>query len=145
MIEILAFTLLIGTCVYVAAPLLQKQEGVMALQSEQQIKVSELLHQHDMLQKTIQDLEFDHETDKLSDADFQELLAEHRKAQADVDARLKNLSGISASELVDRLEAEIEQEKLRLQPEAVSRCPNCHNVVSEEDKFCSNCGAKIKT
>lgn len=144
MIDLVTIAMILGASAYVVAPLLQKRDVPLARQSERELKISELLHQHEMQQNTIDDLEFDHKTGKLSDADFRDLVQEHRNAQAEVDRQLKDLSGVSTTEVRDRLEAEIAQEKAKLQPDFQQRCPTCNHAVDPEDKFCSNCGQALR-
>ena len=73
-----------------------------------------VLHQRQQIQSTLDDLQLDYETGKLSKAEFEELTAE----------------------VADR--------KKEAKPEAVEPvCPGCGNDVGTEDKFCSNCGRKL--
>ena len=143
MIDLVTLVMILGATAYVVAPLLQKRDAPLVQQSQRDLNISELWHQHEMRQNTIDDLEFDHKTGKLSDADFQELVQEHRNAQAEVDRQLKDLSGISTTELRDHLEAEIAQEKAKLQADHQRWCPTCNHGVDPEDKFCSNCGQAL--
>jgi len=73
-----------------------------------------VLHQHQQIQSTLDDLQLDYETGKLSQAEFEELASE------------------------------VDDQKKEAKPEAVEPvCPGCGNDVSVEDKFCSNCGRKL--
>ena len=143
MLEIMSLLVVVGACTYVAMPLFRKQESLNNRESGSDARVSELLHQQQMSADTIEDLEFDFQTGKLSDEDFESLVADQKKIQTGADARLKDISGISTSELNEKLEKEIEQAKMKMAPDSVPTCPSCKKAIKQGDKFCSECGATL--
>jgi len=89
-------TVLMATLVvfYVASPLMQRQKKAQQISSEADLKLSSTLHQQGVLQNTIDDLEFDYQTGKLSTTDYESMVAEHRKSLRQIDERLKKLGGV---------------------------------------------------
>ncbi len=143
MIEIISYVVIIGACAYVAMPMFSKNVQTHSAGSEVDNRVGELLNQQVMATSTIDDLEFDLQTGKLSQEDYESLVADQRKIQKDTDARLKDISGISSVELTEKLEREIAAEKQKLAPHSTPTCPTCKQPIKPDDKFCSECGAKL--
>lgn len=146
MIEIISYMVIVGACAFVAAPLLQKKGVTRAAESTVDSRVGELLHEQAMASSTIEDLEFDLQTGKLSQKDYESLVDDQRKIQKEADARLKDISGVSSAELTEKLEREIESERHKIAPNSVDTtptCPSCKKEIKPGDKFCSDCGAKL--
>ncbi len=143
MIEILSYVVVIGAVAYVALPLFSKSNEKQSARSEGDSRVGELLHEQVMAASTIEDLEFDLQTGKLSQEDYDSLVEDQRKIQKEADARLKDISGVSSAELIERLERDIAAEKQKLAPHSTPSCPGCKMPIKPGDKFCSECGAKI--
>jgi hypothetical protein len=73
----------------------------------------------------IRDMQFDHMTGKLSDADYQSLRTQYE---------------FKAAQILQQLDA------LRGQPKkhyGNKSCPRCHASIDATDKFCMKCGAKL--
>ena len=143
MIEIISYAVIIGACAYVAMPLLSKKVITHSASSEADSRVGELLHQQVMAASTIEDLEFDLQTGKLSKEDYESLVADQRKIQKEADARLKDISGVSSTELTEKLERDIAAERQKITPSSTPICPGCKKPINASDKFCSECGAKL--
>lgn len=131
-------TVLMATLVvfYVASPLMQRQRKAQQISSEADLKLSSTLHQQGVLQNTIDDLEFDYQTGKLSTTDYESMVAEHRKSLRQIDERLKKLGGVRSADS-DR---EIKHTRKK-QSHGQAVCPQCQSPVQSGDKFCSKCGA----
>ena len=142
MIDVISLLLLVGVCAYVAAPLVTRHKEMQAREAKTNRRVDELLHQQQMAARMIEDLEFDRQTGKLSEEDFAALVADQRSIQTQADAKLKNISGASGADVLEKLEKEIDQAKGKISS-ASSRCPNCGSHVEAGAKFCSECGAKL--
>jgi len=143
-IDIISIVIIIGACTFVAAPLFKKQEEIAVRGGSIDSRVSELLNQQAMAASTIEDLEFDLQTGKLSQEDYESLVADQQKIQKEADARLKDISGVSSAELVEKLEKEITAEKEKLTSDSTPKCPSCKKEIKAGDRFCSECGAKLE-
>jgi hypothetical protein len=141
MMQLLTITLILGTCVYVIYPLFRSRGAVHHLTTDSERRLADLLHQQQMIQNTLDDLEFDVSTGKLSDDDFPSLASDLKKQQNELDAQMKNVVGITSAELTARLEQEIAAFKSQSTPSL--HCPHCGKNLQTGDKFCSSCGNKI--
>ena len=144
MIEFLWLLLLVGVCIFVVLPILQKRQIAQMRLAESDMRVSQLLHQQRMVTATIEDLDFDFQTGKLSQKDYEALKADQHKIQTDANKRLKDISGLSQVELMEKLEKEIEETKRTLVINSSAKCPTCQSPIQKDDKFCSECGAKLR-
>ena len=143
MFEFITVVLAISAVAFVAMPFLKNKNIESQHQSETQSKLNGLLHQNNVLQNMIEDLEFDYQTGKLSTADYDALVSEHKKAQSGLDARIKVLGGVSSEELTAQLEDEIAIARQKISPVKVKGCAQCNRPINRDDKFCSNCGAQV--
>jgi hypothetical protein len=111
--------------------------------------LTELIQRKDMLLLSIKEMEFDHQTGKLSDEDFQRL--DQRLRQQAI-ALLRQIEKVApaSTELESELEEAIRrQRKVQTQPavrtleEPKVSCPRCQNPVSAGDNFCPKCGLAL--
>ncbi len=72
----------------------------------------------------IRDLQFDHMTGKLSDADYQSLRAQYE---------------YKAAQILQQLDA-IKGQPVKVHAGGKASCPRCHAPVELSDKFCIKCG-----
>jgi hypothetical protein len=142
MMLIVAIPLVLVVSLYVVYPLFRGREAVHHLTTDSERRLADLLHQQQMIQNTMDDLEFDVSTGKLSDDDFSSLASDLKKQQNELDAQMKNIVGISSAELTARLEEEIVAYK-NGQTTPSLRCPRCGKRLQAGDQFCSSCGNKI--
>ena len=75
----------------------------------------------------IRDLQFDHLTGKLSDADYQSLRTQYEFQAARILQQLDMIKG---------------QPKVK-SASAKNTCPRCHTAIDPSDKFCVKCGAQV--
>ena len=73
----------------------------------------------------IRDLQFDHMTGKLSDADYQSLRTQYEFQAAKI---LQQLDAIHGAPKKSR---------------GGTACPNCHAAIDAADKFCMKCGTPL--
>lgn len=144
MMEIFAIPLVLAAGAYVVYPLFRSGDATPQQTTDADRRHNDFLHQQQMIQNTMDDLEFDVNTGKLSDADFASLASDLKKQQDELDAQMKNAVGLSSAELTARLEQEIAAYKDRHALSAVTSCPLCGRRFQAEDQFCSSCGYKIK-
>ncbi len=75
----------------------------------------------------IRDLQFDHVTGKLSDADYQSLRSQYE---------------YKAAQILQQLDA-IKGQPRKANAQGKSACPRCHAAIDASDKFCMKCGTKL--
>jgi hypothetical protein len=99
-----------------------------------------LLHKKEVLLGNIQDLDFEYKCGKLSENDYKQV---RREMTGEVAQVLERIHGIEASLDLDAL----------IRREIASRtdtkstlhgCPSCGANNPPKNKFCSECGAKLK-
>lgn len=93
MFEFITVFFVIAIVAYVALPLVKPQHQQKKLAAEKDAREIELEHQKNMLQNIIDDLTYDYDTDKLSEEDYQSLVAEHKKSQAELKTRMDSIRG----------------------------------------------------
>lgn len=127
----------------------------------------ELLSRKESLYSTLKELDFDFKTDKLSREDYEELKKRYRGEA------LSLLKELDEAEKGDDVEALIEkeilvrrrvsfplkekeegeksgdiegiiEEEILARRMSVSLCPDCGARQGKKDRFCSNCGRKLK-
>ncbi|MBI9043103.1 MAG: zinc ribbon domain-containing protein [Anaerolineaceae bacterium] len=123
--------------------------------NENEVPRSRLLAHRDRVLAAIQDLEFDHSLNKISEDDFKKQRDTLMKSGADILRQLDVLKmetssneeiGIPAPEieavgnLDDDLEALIQDRRQNHKEKAASFCHKCGNPIQKKDKFCSRCG-----
>ncbi len=85
----------------------------------------------------LRDLDFDHSTGKLSDADYAALRGRLLKQIADLSAD---------ADSNEHLDAEIEaaiQQRRRLKKKGAKRCRECGAALQPRDRFCPACGVPV--
>lgn len=99
----------------------------------------------------IQDLDFEYKCGKLSDEDYQRVRGEMTAEAAGV---LKEIDRIESSQDLDALiHRELTARKSRLDPQPTKNekdeqeiltCPSCRSKNPPVNKFCAECGVKLK-
>lgn len=143
MFEFITILLAASAVVYVAMPFIKPKQTDERGGSSHHGKLDDLLHQQTVLHNTIEDLEFDFQTGKLSMIDYDALVAEHKKSLNALDARVKEIGGVTTEQLVANLEQEIAAVRQKIAPQNAAVCAECSTPIKQGDKFCSNCGAKL--
>jgi hypothetical protein len=104
--------------------------------------------QWDLLQRkkevilgNIQDLDFEYKCGKLSDEDYQKIRAEMKAEAALV---YQDINHIEASKDLDALiRREVSARKKEVGA-GQTACPSCHSPNPRSNKFCAECGARLK-
>src|SRR4029077_8314351 len=89
----------------------------------------------------IQDLEFEYKCGKLSEEDYQKIRAEMNAEAAQVFQEVETLE--SSADLDALIRREISARKNRSNAKQVT-CPSCSSKNPITNKFCADCGAKLK-
>ena len=95
----------------------------------------------------IQDLDFEYKCGKLSEEDYQKVRAEMNAEAALVFQEIENLE--SSADLDALIRREISARKVRSKtgatvPAATIACPSCGSRNPVSNKFCADCGARLK-
>ena len=91
----------------------------------------------------IQDLDFEHKCGKLSDEDYQKIRNEMSAEAAMVLQEIETIE--SAKDLDALIRREISARKTKLKPASpTTSCSSCGAINPPSNKFCAECGAKIK-
>jgi hypothetical protein len=151
----------------VVSPFLEDREDQLRFEllDEELGQIEELVARKSVLLQTLRDIEFDHETGKLDDADYERLRAKHEKRAVDVMRRLQELRG--DEDLDEEIDSEIEQRlQSRVDPEPETSeptdkqpdvaedaesadslepiaCPACERELAADASFCSGCGIEL--
>lgn len=112
-------------------------------------RLEELAKQRDTSYATIQELEFDHQTGKLSDEDFRELYETYKADALRAIRDIDEATSLSAEALDGKIEAEIRDLRRRSFGQshrstvAKDRCPNCGTRFTPPARFCGQCGTEL--
>ena len=151
---------------FVALPLRKARRAPARVESQ----LDTLLAWRESLYTQLRELDFDHATGKVVDADYAPLRERLKRQAADVLRRIDELTGgmpstaeeeiekggarrkrraAAAAAAGDELEAAIAaRRKRKVMPavaksEAAFTCPNCGKALQVGDAFCSRCGAPV--
>lgn len=148
---LLALALFLIVAAFVARPILNQasQRGEMASADS----ADSLIAQREAVLIELRDLDFDHSTGKVSEDDFAtqraRLVAKGSEILRDLD-RLSN-APTTPDDDIERLvrarrkgsaRERLAQSATALAP-AVPLCPNCHQPIKSNDKFCAKCGSQL--
>jgi len=101
-----------------------------------------LLRKKEVLLGNIQDLDFEFKCGKLSETDYQQVRKEMTGEVAQV---LDQIHGLEAALDLDALiRRELTSRKAPASKSSQTACPSCGSNNSTKNKFCAECGAKLK-
>lgn len=167
---ILGLLVLVG--LFVSRPLFEPQTNAHSYTSPREHQISALMAEHDRLLRTIQELDFDYDLNKIPEEEYPAQRAELLRRGADVLRELDSLVPAASHENVeDRLEAAIAARKASAAVSTGQRrvrgdsddpyeqrianrrrerneksagfCPNCGGPLQKSDRFCPKCGTAI--
>ena len=102
-----------------------------------------LLRKKEVLLGNMQDLDFEYKCGKLSETDYAQV---RKEMMGEVAAVLDRIHGIEASLDLDTLiRREIVARKNPTSKKALQACPSCGANNPPKNKFCAECGAKLKS
>lgn len=144
MTELFVLLLIITGVAYVVSPMFRSRpEGSLRLAGEASESLHDLLYQKRVITGIINDLHFDHQTGKLSDADHEELTKEQQRSLARFEERLDQLQSSGKDDIAIKLEREIGQVRSKLAAPKGLFCSHCGQAMPRDAKFCSQCGASL--
>lgn len=143
---LIGLALLILIAAYVSRPLLGSDEAKAAASSVSPRE--QLLAQRDAIYAAIRELDFDYQTGKVDEQDYQ---IQRQRHVIDGVRVLKGLDALPQDSEWVRLSAEIEaavraMRQRRARGAAVSEarfCPQCGRPVDADARFCAQCGAEL--
>ena len=129
-IAILALTLL-----FIAYPLLNRRAAQIAGADVEESELTDLLYKKEAAYIALKDLEFDHKTGKIDDADYLEMKSRFEAEAVAILGKIEVLEeGVSARSA--RAQATTKKGEARF-------CVKCGANVGEDFNFCGKCGATI--
>lgn len=137
------FCALLGGAVLAAicTPLFRKDDSLESAIIEE-TEWDLLLRKKEVILGNIQDLDFEHKCGKLSEDDYRKIRAE---MAAEASLVLEEIDKIEASQDLDALiRREVSARKSGARQAAAPVCPSCGLENPPANKFCAECGAKLK-
>lgn len=102
-----------------------------------------LQRKKEVVLSNIQDLDFEYKCGKLSDEDYKQVRAQ---IAAEAAAVLRHIDDIEASQDLDALiRREVSLRRNRAADSPQVACPACGSVNPTSNKFCAECGGKLKS
>ena len=131
-----------GVLTAICVPLFRKEQTLESAIIEE-TEWDLLVRKKEVLLGNIQDLEFEYKCGKLSDADYEQV---RKEMTGEVAGVLERIHGLEASLDLDALiRRELSARKDPSAKSALTACPSCGANNPPKNKFCSECGAKIKS
>lgn len=136
--ELVLLMILFATIAYVAQPFWRKQAVVKFRSNNGQL--TDLIEKRDGLLAQIKEIEFDHQTGKISAEDFAEINARYRMEAINTLRRIDALQGNN------RTTRKLGNERRRMQVQRKNGalfCSQCGKSVGAADRFCVSCGCRL--
>lgn len=142
MITIVIFVLLtLAISYYVVFPIVQDRRGTGSLKNTiSNHQASDLVERKEAIYAAIKDMEFDFEMGKLSQKDFEQLRQQYKDEAVGL---LKGIDRIQGK-AVKLKPGSGQQKKSSKTGQYVKFCWVCGTSLVKEDRFCVNCGLKIR-
>jgi hypothetical protein len=135
----------------ICTPLFRK-EGSLESAIIEETEWDLLQRKKEVILGNIQDLDFEYKCGKLSEEDYQKIRGEMNTEAATVFQKVENLE--SSADLDALIRREISARKVRSKtpgstsgsavPAATTACPSCGGKNPMTNKFCAECGARLK-
>lgn len=130
MVEIIIILITVAIIFYILLPLFFKKRIKTRVSSD----VSELTERKEILERDLSDLYFDYQMGKLTDDDFNSLQNDYSN---EIDEIIDDSKNIIKSPRSHR-KTEI------VNKDTIEECPKCGRENSVKNKYCANCGFKLK-
>ncbi len=128
--------LVFATILVVGYPLVNAQNYQFETMTNGDDRLGSLIGARDSVYDAIRDLEFDHNTGKLSDEDYRQMRARYDVQAAEVLQKMDALAAKSKSNHAgDKVNGQAGAGR--------SSCPKCHAKVQGNDRFCPKCGTRL--
>lgn len=127
-----AITLLIAF--FVAIPMLQRSPRFGFGKIGSNHRANDLVERKENIYAAIKEIEFDYQMGKLSEEDFKALRQQYKDEAVNLLKKIDQLQGKPAGQKKGAKTAQT----------SPNYCWVCGTAVTESDKFCANCGTKIR-
>jgi rRNA maturation endonuclease Nob1 len=138
MVSLLFFILLtLLVSYFVVSPIVKaKLQPANLAAKDSNHRADDLIARKETIYAAIKDIEFDYQMGKLSEADFQELRQRYKE------------QAVSLLKEIDKIESKVMKgASSRKAPKNASTdakfCWMCGTAITQQDKFCANCGTKL--
>ena len=131
-----------GVLTAICVPLFRKEQTLESAIIEE-TEWDLLVRKKEVLLGNIQDLDFEYKCGKLSEADYEQV---RKEMTGEVAGVLERIHGLEASLDLDALiRRELSARKDPSAKSTLAACPSCGANNPPKNKFCAECGAKIKS
>lgn len=130
-----ALVLTVLTFAFVAYPLFK--QGSRSVHSIDDEKLQELYSRRDTTYSMLKELEFDFQSDILTEEDYQDLEARYKRKAISI---LRSIDDLKEDNEVEEV---IEKQVRELRQSKSQFCPQCGAQCQEDDRFCSRCGTSL--
>lgn len=134
MIMIILAVIVFAVILAVGYPLVNAGEYAFETTSNGDDRAALLMSQRNSVFDAIRDLEFDHQTGKLSEQDYKQMRARYDLKAAEV---LQKMDALATAQ------AKRGSGKVSPKPGGKAACPQCNAPVLAGDRFCPKCGNKL--
>jgi hypothetical protein len=93
--------------------------------------------------RAIRELDFDHHTRKIDDADYTRLREDYVQRGAHVLRELSALNERDADEEIEQRVSVLRSAKPSQEAQTARICPSCGSIVGATDNFCGKCGRPL--
>jgi hypothetical protein len=137
----------LGAGFYTLTPLFKESAGNLDVDLLSETELDRLLDRKAVIDRNLQDLEFEYKMGRLSDADFNQLEAGYKNETAEVLQRLDQLD--VSDKLGEAIEKDVASRKAKLygngsrRERSKAHCPSCGAEVIPGKKFCADCGHRL--
>ncbi|MBN2356174.1 zinc-ribbon domain-containing protein [candidate division KSB1 bacterium] len=143
MSEITAYIMMFLLVAFILEPLFRAPRQMYLNMPHTPSVMNEWLYQKRVAAEIIGDLDFDHQTGKLSDSDYRALKDSQEQVVSELDEKIRRNTTTQSDEMSKKLMADIEKAKKQLAQQLILVCPQCGHRMTRDAKFCSQCGAKL--
>ncbi len=135
---ILFVALMLGVLAFVAAPIYRAGRDTGSNHRAVTHRLADLLQRKETVYANIKELDFDYHMGKLSEEDYQRLRAQYKAEAVEILQQIDRLQGKKVAART------IHASQAAESSEAVKFCWMCGTPVLQQDKFCVNCGNRIR-
>ncbi|MBN2413933.1 hypothetical protein JXQ31_19825 [candidate division KSB1 bacterium] len=114
MLNILFIFVVLFLSLYVIKPLFSHNDKTIAQLNKKTARIEDLVFQRELLNTTIQELNFEHQMGKISDNDFNQIMNEHQQSLNGLEKQIQFHSGKTMENIQKKLEQEIARKKQNL-------------------------------